>query len=88
MEITVKRDVKIDSDDVIRRLGKYVNAAYKKDMKNVYVDSVTLRDAYDMIRYFNDRKNDRVLINDKYYLGDICNVNIYDANNGNHLGRI
>lgn len=90
MEITVKRDVKIDSDDVLKRLSNYINAVDKKN-GCVYVRSEMLKDAYDLIKHFIDEeKNKRVLINvinGRYYLGGISNVEIYSADSEECIGR-
>lgn len=88
MKITVKRDVKIDSDDVLERLSNYINAVDKKN-GCVYVRSEVLKDAYDLIKLFIDEaKNKRVLIDGKFYLGGISNVEIYSADSEEFLGRI
>ena len=88
MEITVKRDVKIDSDDVLERLSNYINAVDKKN-GCVYVRSEMLKDIYDLIKHFIDEeKNKRVLINGRYYLGDISNVEIYSTDSEECIGRI
>lgn len=88
MEFTVKRDVKIDSDDVLRRLSNYINAMDKKN-GCVYVRSEMLKDVYDLIKYFIDEeKNKWALIDGRYYLGGISNVEIYSADSEEFLGRI
>lgn len=78
MEITVKRDVKIDSDDVLKRLSNYINAVDKKN-GCVYVRSEMLKDAYDLIKHFIDKRVLINVINGRYYLGGISNVEIYSA---------
>lgn len=66
MEFTVKRDVKIDSDDVLRRLSNYISEA---DGKDVHISSATLKDAYDLIKYLiNSMKKP---IKKEYYVGDL-----------------
>lgn len=88
MEFTVKRDVKIDSDDVLRRLSNYINAMDKRN-GCVYVRSEMLKDVYDLIKYFIDEeKNKWPLIDGKYYLGGVSNVEIYSADSEEFLGRI
>lgn len=88
MEFTVKRDVKIDSDDVLRRLSNYINAMDKKN-GCVYVRSEMLKDVYDLIKYFIDEeKNKWALIDGRYYLGGISNVEIYSVDSEEFLGRI
>lgn len=88
MEITVKRDVKIDSDDVLKRLSNYINAVDKKN-GCTYVKSEMLKDVYDLIKLFIDEaKCKRVLIDGKFYLGGISNVEIYSADSEEFLGRI
>ena len=66
MEITVKRDVKIDSDDVLRRLSNYISEA---DEKDVHISSATLKDAYDLIKYLINSK--KKPIKKEYYVGDL-----------------
>lgn len=66
MEITVKRDVKIDSDDVLKRLSNYISEA---DEKDVHISSATLKDAYDLIKYLINSK--KKPIKKEYYVGDL-----------------
>lgn len=66
MEFTVKRDVKIDSDDVLRRLSNYISEA---DEKDVHISSATLKDAYDLIKYLINSK--KKPIKKEYYVGDL-----------------
>ena len=66
MEFTVKRDVKIDSDDVLRRLSNYISEA---DGKDVHISSATLKDAYDLIKYLINSK--KKPIKKEYYVGDL-----------------
>lgn len=68
MEFTVKRDIKIDSDDVLRRLSNYINAVDKKNW-HIYVRSETLKDVYDLIKYLISSK--KKPIKKEYYLGDL-----------------
>lgn len=86
MEITVKRDVKIDSDDVLKRLSNYINAVDKKN-GCVYVRSEMLKDAYDLIKHFIDKRVLINVINGRYYLGGISNVEIYSADSEECIGR-
>lgn len=66
MEITVKRDVKIDSDDVLRRLSNYISEA---DEKDVHISPATLKDAYDLIKYLINSK--KKPIKKEYYVGNL-----------------
>lgn len=68
MEITVKRDVKIDSDDVLRTLSNYINVMSKKN-GHIYVRSEMLKDAYDLIKYLISSK--KKPIKKEYYVGDL-----------------
>lgn len=68
MEITVKRDVKIDSDDVLKRLSNYINVMDKKN-GHIYVRSEMLKDAYDLIKYLISSK--KKPIKKEYYVGDL-----------------
>ena len=52
MEITVKRDVKIDSDKVLKLLSSHIESSNKSGVKLLYVNSSLLKDAYDLIKYF------------------------------------
>lgn len=69
MEITVKRDVKINSDDVLKRLSKYMDVPDERKMQIVQVDKVLLKDAYDLIKYLLSSK--KKPIKKEYYAGDL-----------------
>lgn len=68
MEITVKRDVKIDSDDVLKKLANYINMMDKKNW-HIYVRSEMLKDIYDLIKYLISSK--KKPIKKEYYVGDL-----------------
>ena len=74
MEITVKRDVKINSDDVLKRLSKYMDAPDQRKMQIVQVDKVLLKDAYDLLKYFSDKEK---CVSNRYCVGNIENIELY-----------
>lgn len=74
MEITVKRDVKIDSDAVLKKLSKYMDAPDERKMQIVQVDKVLLKDAYDLLKYFSDKEK---CVSNRYYVGNIENIELY-----------
>ena len=59
MEITVKKDVKIDSDKVLKLLSSHIESSNKSGVKLLYVNSSLLKDAYDLIKYFEGKEESK-----------------------------
>lgn len=69
MEITVKRDVKIDSDKVLKLLSSHIESSNKSGVKLLYVNSSLLKDAYDLIKYFEGKEESKE--KKEYCIGDL-----------------